>query len=480
MKVCFIVEGSYPYVMGGVSSWVHNMIRMFPAVEFAIAAVIPDRSYRGKFVYELPENVSEIYEIYLSDKDWVSSGKKRALSDKDYAPLRSLVMDPQADWDGVFRFFEKKRRSLNDLLMGEGFLSIVTALYDRDYPEISFTDFLWTMRSVYLPLFHALGAEIPKADVYHCVATGYAGILGCLARYRFGGRLILSEHGIYTREREEELIKAEWVQGIYKDIWISLFRKMSQAVYDRADRVVSLFERARELQLELGCPPEKTQIIPNGIDAAAFADIPGKTEKDLSFINIGAFVRIAPIKDIKTMIQAFAAAKKKAPELKLWIMGPDSEDPEYAGECYDYAEYLGVRDIVFTGRIDTREYIGRMDATILTSISEGQPLTILEGYAAGKMAIATDVGNCRGLIFGEQGDTLGEAGILTHVMNVDEIAAAMVFAARNRNKAREMGEIGRRRLLAHYQQKDMRAAYAGIYEQLEKEMGHKWPGSESN
>ena len=206
MKVCFVVEGSYPYVMGGVSSWVHSMIRMFPKVEFAIAAVIPDRSYRGKFVYELPENVSEVYEIYLNDKDWGSAGKKRSLSDRDYAPLRSLVMDQQADWDGVFRFFEKGKRSLNDLLMGEDFLSIVTALYDRDYPEISFTDFLWTMRSVYLPLFHALGAEIPKADIYHCVATGYAGIVGCLARYRFGGRLILSEHGIYTREREEELM----------------------------------------------------------------------------------------------------------------------------------------------------------------------------------------------------------------------------------------------------------------------------------
>ena len=480
MKVCFVVEGSYPYVMGGVSSWVHSMIRMFPKVEFAIAAVIPDRSYRGKFVYELPENVSEVYEIYLNDKDWGSAGKKRSLSDRDYAPLRSLVMDQQADWDGVFRFFEKGKRSLNDLLMGEDFLSIVTALYDRDYPEISFTDFLWTMRSVYLPLFHALGAEIPKADIYHCVATGYAGIVGCLARYRFGGRLILSEHGIYTREREEELIKADWVQGIYKDIWINLFRKMSQAVYDRADRVMSLFEHARELQLELGCPPEKTQIIPNGIDAAAFADIPGKTEEDRFFVNIGAFVRIAPIKDVKTLIQAFASAKAKAPELKLWIMGPDAEDPEYAGECYDYAEYLGTRDIVFTGRIDTRDYIGRMDATILTSISEGQPLTILESYAAGKMAIATDVGNCRGLICGERGDALGEAGILTHVMNVDEIAAAMVFAAKNRDKAREMGEIGRQRLLARYQLKDMGAAYAGIYKQLGEEMGQKWPGSESN
>lgn len=480
MKVCFVVEGSYPYVMGGVSSWIHNMIRMFPQVEFAIAAVIPDRSYRGKFVYELPENVSEVCEIYLNDKDWRSTRKRRPLSDHDYAALRSLIIDRQVDWDGVFRFFEKKDRSLNELLMGEDFLSIITTLYDREYPEISFTDFLWTMRSVYLPLFQTLGADMPKADVYHCVATGYAGLVGCLAQHLYGGRLILSEHGIYTREREEELIKAEWVQGLYKDIWINLFRKMSQVIYDRADRVVSLFEHARELQIELGCPPEKTRVIPNGIDPALFAGLPGKKEEDRPFVNLGAFVRVAPIKDIKTMIQAFATAKTKAPELKLWIMGPDAEDLEYAQECYDYAEQVGAKDIVFTGRINTRDYMGRMDATLLTSISEGQPLTILEGYAARKMSIATDVGNCRGLICGEKDDTLGEAGILTHVMNVDEIAAAMVFVAKQPEKARAMGEIGYRRLMERYQLRDMRAAYAGIYQELGEEMGQKWQESESN
>ena len=209
MKVCMVVEGCYPYVMGGVSSWVHSIIKMFPKVEFCIAAVIPDRSYRGKFVYELPENVSEIYEIYINDKDWVSKKASRSMSDKEYATLRHLIMDSDVDWDGVFSFFKKKERSLNDLLMGEDFLNIITALYDRDYPEIAFTDFLWTMRSVYLPLFLALVSDVPKADIYHCVATGYAGIIGCLGHFLYGGRLLLSEHGIYTREREEELIKAD-------------------------------------------------------------------------------------------------------------------------------------------------------------------------------------------------------------------------------------------------------------------------------
>lgn len=473
MKVCFVVEGCYPYVMGGVSSWVHSIIKMFPHVEFAIAAVIADRSYRGKFVYELPENVSEIYEIYLNDKDWITETKTGSMPDTEYATLRQLIMDRNVDWDGVFEYFQKKERSLNDLLMGEDFLNIITALYDRDYPEIAFTDFLWTMRSLYLPLFHALVSEVPKADIYHCVATGYAGIIGCMGHYLYGGKLLLSEHGIYTREREEELIKADWVQGIYKDIWIALFRKMSQVIYDRADKVISLFEHARELQIELGCPPEKTQVIHNGIDPLQFDNIPGKTEEDEDFVNIGAFLRIAPIKDVKTMIQAFSVAKKYAPKLKLWIMGPDAEDVEYARECYDYVDYLKVSDIEFTGRINTREYIGRMDATILTSISEGQPLTILEGYAAHKPAIATDVGNCRGLIYGEN-DDFGTAGILTHVMNVDEIASAMVFIAKNREKARAMGEIGYKRMMNRFKLSDLKNAYTKIYKQFGEELGLEW------
>lgn len=474
MKVCIVAEGCYPYVMGGVSSWVHSIIKMFPKTEFAVAAIVPDRSYRGKFVYELPENVVEISEIYLNDKDWGQKSASKSMSDAEYATLRHLIMDSDVDWDGVFGFFRKKPRSLNDLLMGEDFLKIITALYDREYPEIAFTDFLWTMRSVYLPLFHALCSEVPKADIYHCVSTGYAGIVGCFARYIYGGKLLLTEHGIYTREREEELIKADWVHGIYKDIWITLFRKMSQVVYDRADIVTSLFEHARELQTELGCPPEKTIVIPNGVDASRFEDIPGKTAEDEGFVNIGAFVRITPIKDIKTLIQAFSVAKREAPELKLWIMGPDAEDMEYARECYEYVDYLGVSDIEFTGRIDTREYMGRMDATILTSISEGQPLTILEGYAARKPSIATDVGNCRGLIYGEAGDDFGTAGILTHVMNVDEIAAAMVFIAENRSEARKMGEAGYRRMMSRFKLSDLQNAYARLYRELGEELGLQW------
>ena len=85
-------------------------------------------------------------------------------------------------------------------------------------------------------------------------------------------------------------------------------------------------------------------------------------------------------------------------------MGPTDEDEEYARECFDLVELMELPDVVFTGRVNVTEYLGGLDFTILTSISEGQPLTILEGYAAKLPAIATDVGNCRGLLYGEDDD----------------------------------------------------------------------------
>ena len=268
MKVCIVAEGCYPYVVGGVSSWINSMIKAFPDIEFVVLAIVANRSYRGKFVYELPENVSEVYELYLEDYDWVEQekNKKLHLRQNEYEALRSLLLNRDVEWDTLFTLFEKKNFSLNALLMGEDFLNAVRECYQLRYPQVVFSDFLWTMRSIYLPLFLTLKMELPEADLYHCVATGYAGVIGSMAKKRYGCGLMVSEHGIYTREREEELIRAKWVGGIYKNIWIEQFKKMSLLAYRYADQVTCLYKHAMELQIELGCPAEKIKITPNGID----------------------------------------------------------------------------------------------------------------------------------------------------------------------------------------------------------------------
>ena len=464
MKICIISEGCYPYTVGGVSGWLHSMIQTFPKQEFVLLSIIANREQSGKFAYRLPENVTEVHEVYLEDLDWGSANKrhKSRLNKREYHALRSLLLDQEVEWSALFDYFRDNEVSINQLLMGEDFYHAVVDCYNLQYPDIVFSDFLWTMRSMYLPLFLALSTEIPKADVYHAVSTGYAGIVGSMGKHFYKSQFILSEHGIYTREREEELIKADWVQRTYKNIWIRQFKKMSKVAYDTADVVTGLYEHACELQQELGCDKNKTIITPNGIDYKKFENLPTVKPENRGFINVGAILRVAPIKDVKTMIQAFAYAKKRCPRLKLWIMGPYDEEPEYAAECFKMAEQLELSDIEFTGRINVTDYLGWMDMTILTSISEGQPLTILESFAAYVPVIATDVGNCRGLLYGED-DDFGKAGILTHIMNIEEIANAMVYMAENPEERRRMANVGYRRLIRKYKIEDMKKTYEGIY-----------------
>ena len=118
-----------------------------------------------------------------------------------------------------------------------------------------------------------------------------------------------------------------------------------------------------------------------------------------------------------------------------------------------------------------------MDMTILTSISEGQPLVILESFAAGKPVIATDVGNCRGLILGER-DDYGPAGIITHIMSVEEIAQAMVSMAHHENTRRKMGEVGQKRVREHYRIQLMEEVYRTLYKDFAKSMGLSWSEDE--
>ena len=120
-----------------------------------------------------------------------------------------MVLNRQTDWGVIFDLFHKKNLSVDELLMGPDFFEIARECYNRNFQNINFSDFLWTLRSIYLPMFWTLRMDVPKADLYHCVATGYAGILGSMAKHFHGSSLLISEHGIYTREREEELIAGE-------------------------------------------------------------------------------------------------------------------------------------------------------------------------------------------------------------------------------------------------------------------------------
>ena len=109
VRVCIVVEGCYPYVVGGVSSWIHSLIQSFSNIEFILLAIVANRTMRGRFVYELPENLTEVYEVYLEDVDWVRKRKEGRsllkLSDREYRALRCLILNQYIDWSVLFQMF---------------------------------------------------------------------------------------------------------------------------------------------------------------------------------------------------------------------------------------------------------------------------------------------------------------------------------------------------------------------------------------
>lgn len=469
MRVCLICEGSYPYVPGGVSTWVQTLCSQFQDVEFVVWAIVTTREEMPEYRYRIPKNVVEVRTLYLGDAKFKKTGQKIRLTQEEKETLKGLVCgSPDAiNWMGVLDLAKRHRQHMSDLLMSESFFDICLEEYLKQNSRKVFLHFLWSFRGIYFPLMYSLSQGIPKADIYHAVSAGYAGIMGSCASYIEGVPLLLSEHGIYTREREEDIIRSQWVEGEFKGLWIDFFKKLSFISYQQASVVTTLFRTSRSLQIELKCPPEKIVIIPNGVRAEDFASCREK-KKSGSFV-LGAVLRVVPIKDVKTMLLAFDIVKRAVPETRLKIMGNCSEDPVYYHECKEFLEELGTEDVEFLGLVNIKEHLPEVDLLLLSSLSEGQPLAILEGLAAETPFVTTNIGDCKALLEGErEDDTFGPAGLVVPVMNSEAMAQAILRCIRNPSLVTSMGQAGRKRVEAYYSLEGMLDSFHKVYEHLEE------------
>ena len=467
MRICVILEGCYPYVTGGVSSWMHQYIQAMPQHEFVVWAINADPSQNGKFRYTLPENVVEVHEVSLSGAVPAREHRNRAGSLKfdeiELLALCELIECGHPDWEELFYIFQERGVSPEAFLSSEYFVDILSEICREKYPYSAFSDYFHTVRSMLLPLLRVLCTDVPRADIYHTIATGYAGILARLGSAMYHVPFLLTEHGIYTREREEEIIRANWVLPAFKDLWIRFFYMLSSAAYSGATMVTSLFERAGRTQIEIGADPASCRTVANGIHYDRFAGIPPRVSDGP--IHIGAVLRIAPIKDVKTMLYAFAEVEQHIPGVKLFIAGPE-DDPAYALECRDLQRQLGIRGAVFMGTINVLDHMGDFDFTVLSSISEGQPLSVLESFAAGRPCVTTDVGCCKELIYGEGDDAFGQAGYCVPPMQPHALARAMEDLCRNRARRLQMGQAGRKRAEKYFRHEDMIRNYLETYDEV--------------
>lgn len=476
MKICLVCEGSYPYVAGGVSGWIQMLVKEYEEFDFIIWSLATTGEEMHEYKYELPPNVVEVKTFYLGESVFQESRRRMKPQPDNRRTLDMLIRGKpgETDWNRIFNFVKNNKEHLVDVLMSRDFYEVCVEYYKEGYDRTVFSQFLWTMRSMYFPLMSALSGELVEADVFHAVSTGYAGVLGSLASYIEEKPFILTEHGIYTREREEEIIKSGWVDGSFKDMWIRFFNSLSQIAYERAERVFTLFESNRQLQIELQCPADKITVIPNGVDIEGLEGLAEQKEES-PFYTIGAVVRVVPVKDIKTMLYAFDQVKERLPHARLFIIGPCEEEPEYYEECLSIVKSLAIKDVTFTGRVNIREYLPLLDVMLLTSISEGQPLAVLEGMAVKLPQVCTNVGDCRGLLLGEnERPPQGEAGILVPVMDAAAIAKALIYLERNPQVRKKMGQTGYERVKKYYQKRYFLQAYRDIYGEMGKQDGRNW------
>ena len=467
MRICVILEGCYPYVTGGVSTWIHQYIKAMPQHEFVVWTIAAKASMRGKFQYKLPSNVVEVKEVFLDEALKMSEkGKKYRFSSDEIKVLHDFINCTNPNWEKLFEMYADDRIEPVSFLMSNEFLDILTGICEEEYTYTAFSDFFHTIRSMFLPVLYILHSEIPKADIYHSIATGYSGILARLGSYKYNVPYMVTEHGIYTREREEEIIRANWVIPAFKKFWVKFFYMLSAGAYEKAVMITSLYAGARKIQIDMGCDPDKCVYIGNGIHYERFKDMPAKTPN--GYIDIGAILRIAPIKDVKTMIYAFSGVKERVPNARLFVAGPE-DDKQYAKECYDLAERLGIEDIFFVGPVNVVEYMANFDFTVLSSISEGMPLTVLESFASSRPCVTTDVGNCKELLSKvADDDDFGSAGICVPPMDIQELTNALVYMCTHNEKRYKMGIAGKKRVEKYFLHEEMIRKYSETYDEVFK------------
>ncbi|MFN8606834.1 MAG: GT4 family glycosyltransferase PelF [Vulcanimicrobiota bacterium] len=483
VDVLLILEGTYPYVAGGVSSWVHALISDLPELRFGILYLASSWEARPR-KYPLPPNLDFIQEISALDltRGW---SRERSPEPRLWQALEQFHEDLQnghvRDFGQLYQLLGQpgqRQVGFLELTSGPQVWRILSRIYEKYAPEAPYIDFYYAWRNSHLPILHLLGAAIPNARVIHTICTGWAGFLGTLARYRLQRPLLLTEHGIYTNERRIEISQADWLErsssnqaffqsemGYFKVLWTRLFEAMGRLTYDHADGIYTLYRGNRELQAQFGAPREKIRIVPNGVRIQRFlADRPPLPETGP--LRVGFIGRVVPIKDVKTLIRAAKLVRDQLPRVEFWLLGPSDEDPDYFEECRTLAELLGLGDgLKFCGPVAVADYYPQLHVQVLTSISEGQPLVILEGYCSGLPCVATRVGACSELIEGltEDDRQLGPSGVVTPVCNPEATARAILSILTAPETYEAMARAARLRVQRFYDHQQMISAYRRIY-----------------
>ena len=292
-------------------------------------------------------------------------------------------------------------------------------------------------------LIDILRAE--KVDVLHCHS-------GCWHKAAIAGKFAGVKGIIYTEHGRQ-------MPGYKTTIFLD------RAVSKITDYVVPVsLDLSKYLKKVVKIEPRKIHEINNGIDTDYFSprEKDKKLLKELCIPNntliVGNIARLAPVKDHITLINAFALTEKHCHDMRLLIIGDGSERVNLEKLINE----LNLSDkIALLGfRRDIKEILSLFDLFVLSSISEGTSITILEAMASGKPVIATDVGANSDII------TESVSGFLVPAKNAKVMAEKIAFFYKNRSMGELMGRKGREHVIGKFSVQEMTRKYERLYRRL--------------
>jgi len=211
----------------------------------------------------------------------------------------------------------------------------------------------------------------------------------------------------------------------------------------------------------------KVTIIPTGVPLADLraATTPEELRAQHGITNehlICAVGAVRPPKAYHFLARAVRLLVDRSLPVRCLIVGTTTVVPAEATRVQEEIRALGLEGIVqVTGEVASAfDYIAAGELLVLSSIHEGLPRVILEGMAAGKPVVTTNVGGCAEAVVD------GETGIVVPPENPEALAAALKYVLTHPDEARQMGEAGRRRVEEHFTIEAMVRRHIEVYEQV--------------
>ena len=239
----------------------------------------------------------------------------------------------------------------------------------------------------------------------------------------------------------------------------------NQFLFSKKDRVIAVGNQVKRALIENeGIAEQKIEVIYNGIDVQRFipnADVREQTRRNLGIQSDETVVihvaRLDPLKDHLSAIRAFGLLNE-TPRVKLLIVGEGPERNNIQAEIeklglHARISMLGLRD-------DIPDLLNAADACLLTSRSEGIPLTLAEAMATQLPVVATKVGGVPEIVVD------GESGILCEAGDTKSLAASISKLCNSPKERVAFGQAGRRRIIEHFNADEMHQQYQSKYRQM--------------